>query len=213
MQSASMDDIHISQNDAWKVPGGRWPAIVLAIVLLDVVCFYAFSLFAMDATHFVWMSANAGTLVFGPVIWREHRRLHRKGATLRQRQSEKQREGERQKLEELQRKAREAEHEHLAELRREAGRQRGQVEEEREAERRCQLKREPTAVQSLTEWWRVLEVARSATKEEIVRNYRRKIQQCHPDRMAGLAPEFLELAEERSKGLNAAYAQAMRAQR
>jgi hypothetical protein len=31
--------------------------------------------------------------------------------------------------------------------------------------------------------------------------------------MAGLAPEFLELAEERSKGLNAAYAQAMRAQR
>jgi hypothetical protein len=156
MQSASMDDIHIGQNDAWKVPGGRWPAIVLAIVLLDVVCFYAFSLFAMDATHFVWMSANAGTLVFGPVIWREHRRLHRKGATLRQRQSEKQREGERQKLEELQRKAREAEHEHLAELRREAGRQRGQVEEEREAERRCQLKREPTAVQSLTEWWRVL---------------------------------------------------------
>src|SRR5580704_8248327 len=96
MQSASMDDIHIGQNDAWKVPGGRWPAIVLAIVLLDVVCFYAFSLFAMDATHFVWMSANAGTLVFGPVIWREHRRLHRKGATLRQRQSEKQREEERQ---------------------------------------------------------------------------------------------------------------------
>ncbi len=41
MQSASMDDIHIGQNDAWKVPGGRWPAIVLAIVLLDVVCFYA----------------------------------------------------------------------------------------------------------------------------------------------------------------------------
>ena len=142
MQSASIDDIHIGQNDAWKVPGGRWPAIVLAIVLLDVVCFYAFSLFAMDATHFVWMSANAGTLVFGPVIWREHRRLHRKGATLRQRQSEKQREQERQKLEELQRKAQEAEHEHLAELRREAERQRGQVEEEREAERRCQQKRE-----------------------------------------------------------------------
>jgi DnaJ-domain-containing protein 1 len=212
MQSASIDAIHIGQNDAWKVPGGRWPAIVLAIVLLDVVCFYAFSLFAMDATHFVWMSVNAGVLVFGPVIWREHRRLHRKGAILRERQSERQREGQRQKLEELQRKAREVEHEHLAELRREAGRQRGQVEEKREAERRCQQKREPAAVQSLTEWWRVLEVARSATKEEIVRNYRRKIQQCHPDRMAGLAPEFLELAEERSKGLNAAYAQAMRAQ-
>ena len=212
MPSASIGDIHIGQNGAWKVPGARWPAIVLAIVLLDVVCFYAFSLFAMDTTHFVWMSLNAGALVFGPVIWMEHRRLHRKGTISRERQSEKQREQERQKLEELQRKAQEAERQRLAELRREAGRQRGQVEEEREAERRCQLKREPTAVQSLTEWWRILEVAPSATKEEIVHNYRRKIQQCHPDRVSGLAPEFLELAEERSKVLNAAYAQAMRAQ-
>jgi hypothetical protein len=70
MPSASIGDIHIGQNGAWKVPGARWPAIVLAIVLLDVVCFYAFSLFAMDTTHFVWMSVNAGALVFGPVIWR-----------------------------------------------------------------------------------------------------------------------------------------------
>ena len=65
---------------------------------------------------------------------------------------------------------------------------------------------ERAATQSPTEWWRVLEVAPGATKEEIVRNYRRKIQQCHPDRVAGLAPEFLELAEEHSKALNAAYA-------
>jgi hypothetical protein len=213
MPSASIGDIHIGQNDAWKVPGGRWPATVLAIVLVDVVCFYAFSLFAMDTTHFVWMTLNAGALVFGPVIWMEHRRLHRKGATLRERQSEKQREQERQKLEELQRKAQEAERQRLAELRREAERQREQVEEEREAERRSHQDRERgAAVQSLTEWWRILEVAPSATKEEIVHNYRRKIQQCHPDRVAGLAPEFLELAEERSKALNAAYAQAMRAQ-
>ena len=197
-----------------KCLGARWPAIVLAIVLLDAICFYAFSLFAMDTTHFVWMSVNAGALVFGPVIWREHRRLHRKGATLRERQSEKQREQERQKLEELQRKAQEAERQRLAELRREAERQREQVEEQREAETRChQNHARGAAVQSLTEWWRILEVAPSATKEEIVHNYRRKIQQCHPDRVAGLAPEFLELAEERSKGLNAAYAQAMRAQR
>ena len=150
--------------------------------------------------------------MFGPVIWREHRRLHRKGATLRERQSEKQREQERQKLEELQRKAQEAERQRLAELRREAERQREQVEEERKAERRSHQDHERGDVQSLTEWWRILEVAPSATKEEIVHNYRRKIQQCHPDRVAGLAPEFLELAEERSKALNAAYAQALRAQ-
>jgi membrane protein involved in colicin uptake len=210
MPSASIGDIHIGQNGAWKVPGARWPAIVLAIVLLDVVCFYAFSLFAMDTTHFVWMSVNAGALVFGPVIWREHRRLWRKGATSRERRSEKQREQDRQNLEELQRKAQEAERQRLAELRREAERQRWQAEEGREAERRCQQELERAAAQSPTEWWRVLEVASSATKEEIVRNYRRKIQQCHPDRVAGLAPEFLELAEEHSKALNAAYAQAIR---
>ena len=210
MPSASIGDIHIGQNGAWKVPGARWPAIVLAIVLVDVVCFYAFSLFAMDTTHFVWMSLNAA-LVFGPVIWREHRRVWRKGATSRERQSEKQRAQGRQNLEELQGKAQEAERQRLAELRREAERQREQVEEEREAERRCHQDRERgAAVQSLTEWWRILEVAPSATKEEIVRNYRRKIQQCHPDRVTGLAPEFLELAEEHSKALNAAYAQAIR---
>jgi DnaJ-domain-containing protein 1 len=210
MPSASIGDIHIGRKGAWKVPGGHWPAIGLAIVLVDVVCFYAFSLFAMDTKHFVWMSVNAGALVFGPVIWMEHRRLHRKGATSRERQSEKQRERERQKLEERQRKAQEAERQRLAELRREAERQRWQAEEGREAERRCQQELERVAAQSLTEWWRVLEVAPSATKEEIVRNYRRKIQQCHPDRVAGLAPEFLELAEEHSKALNAAYAQAIR---
>ena len=208
MPSASIGDIHIGRNGAWKVPGGRWPAIGLAIVLVDVVCLYAFSLFAMDAKHFVWMSVNAGALVFGPVIWMEHRRLHRKGATSRERQSEKQREQERQNLEELQRKAQEAERQRLAELRREAERQRWQAEEGREAERRCQQELQRAVAQSPTEWWRVLEVAPSATKEEIVRNYRRKIQQCHPDRVAGLAPEFLELAEEHSKALNAAYAQA-----
>jgi DnaJ-domain-containing protein 1 len=210
MPSTPIGDIHVGQNDAWKVPGARWPAIVVAIVLLDVICFYAFSLFAMDTTHFVWMSVNAGALVFGPVIWREHRRLWRKGATSRERQSEKQRERERQNLEALQRKAQEAERQRLAELRRVAERQRWQAEEGREAERRCQQELERAAAQSPTEWWRVLEVAPSATKEEIVRNYRRKIQQCHPDRVAGLAPEFLELAEEHSKALNAAYAQAIR---
>jgi hypothetical protein len=68
MPSASVGDIHIGENGAWKVPGARWPAIVLAIVFLDAVCFYAFSLFAMETTHFVWMSVNAGALVFGPVI-------------------------------------------------------------------------------------------------------------------------------------------------
>jgi len=189
--------------------------VALAIVLLDAFCFYAFSLFAMDTTpHFFWLIANAGALAFGPVIWREHRRLWTKGVTSSERQAERQRGQERRKREELQHKAEEAERQHQAELRREAARQRGQAEEGREAEPRCQQGLDRAAAQCPTEeWWRVLEVAPSATKDEIVRNYRRKIRQCHPDRVAGLSLEFRELAEERSKALNAAYAQAMRAQR
>ena len=59
-------------------------------------------------------------------------------------------------------------------------------------------------------WWTVLGVAPSASKDDIVRTYRHKIKECHPDRVVGLAPEFLELAEERTKTLNEAYANAMR---
>jgi DnaJ-domain-containing protein 1 len=61
------------------------------------------------------------------------------------------------------------------------------------------------------EWWSVLEVSSDASKDEIVRSYRRKIQRCHPDRVSGLAPEFVSLAESCTKALNAAYSEAMRA--
>jgi hypothetical protein len=62
-------------------------------------------------------------------------------------------------------------------------------------------------------WWTILEVSPAAGKDEIVRSYRHKIQRCHPDRVSGLAPEFVLLAEERTKALNEAYAQAMRPRR
>jgi DnaJ-domain-containing protein 1 len=60
-------------------------------------------------------------------------------------------------------------------------------------------------------WWSVLEVSPAAGKDEIVRSYRRKIQRCHPDRVCGLAPEFISLAEKHTKTLNEAYAEAMHA--
>ena len=155
-----------------------WPSYWLSFSS-DAVCFYAFSLFAMDTTtHFVWLSVNAGALAFGPVIWREQRRLWTKGTALSERQAEGQREQGRRKREELQHQAEEAERQHQTELRREAARQRGQAEEGREAQRQCQQGRDRAAEQCLTEeCWRVLEVAPSATKDEIVRNYRRKIRQ------------------------------------
>jgi uncharacterized protein YhaN len=84
-----------------------------------------------------------------------------------------------------------------------------QAEQEREAERqreRAEAAAEP--FQKEDEWWSVLQVSPCASPEEIRRAYVRKMQQYHPDRVAGLAPEFVELAERRSKVFNAAYARA-----
>jgi DnaJ-domain-containing protein 1 len=53
----------------------------------------------------------------------------------------------------------------------------------------------------------VLGVEPDASPAEIKRAYQQKIQQYHPDRVANAAPELQELAEKRSKELNAAYAQ------
>ena len=92
-----------------------------------------------------------------------------------------------------------------------------QPEQEREAEIWRRRQREWDGKRSeqseKNEWWRVLEVSQSATAEEIRRSYLRKIKQTHPDRVVWLAPEFLSLAERRSKILNAAYTEATRARR
>src|SRR5262249_53575351 len=84
-------------------------------------------------------------------------------------------------------------------------------EEEREARRKDQ--RERNTAQLQTDWWSILGVAPSASKDEIARHFRHRIKQCHPDLVAGLAPEFLELAEEHTKALNEAYENAMRCRR
>ncbi len=82
--------------------------------------------------------------------------------------------------------------------------------QEEEAHGKRQGERTQAGAQFRVDWWIVLGVAPSAGKDEIARNYRRTIKQYHPDRVVGLAPEFLQLAEERTKALNEAYANAMR---
>ena len=58
--------------------------------------------------------------------------------------------------------------------------------------------------------YEVLEIRPGSSKEEIRAAYRRLVQQYHPDRVATLAPEFRELAEQRMKEINAAYEQLKR---
>lgn len=59
-------------------------------------------------------------------------------------------------------------------------------------------------------WFLILEVAHGATREEIERAYKIKISQYHPDKVAQLGIEIRELAEAKSKEINAAYDYAMR---
>jgi hypothetical protein len=56
----------------------------------------------------------------------------------------------------------------------------------------------------------ILGVSISATQEEVVSAYRNMAKIYHPDKLAHLAPEFIELAEERMKEINAAYEQLKR---
>jgi DnaJ-class molecular chaperone len=56
----------------------------------------------------------------------------------------------------------------------------------------------------------VLGVSTDASDEEIKRAYQDKMRQYHPDRVAGAGPELRDLAEKRSKEINAAYQQLMR---
>jgi len=119
-----------------------------------------------------------------------------------EKERERQRQGQKaERLRRAQQQRREAEQ-----------KRRQQAEEGREAQRRRQRQRKRPATQLQTDWWIVLGVAPSASRDEIVRKYRHKIKQCHPDRIIGIAPELLHLAEEQTKALNGAYANAKRAQ-
>ena len=100
--------------------------------------------------------------------------------------------------------------EHLRQAEQESWRRK--AEQEREAKKHSPEQPEQTFKQPEEgDWWTVLEVSPDAGMAEIRDAYRHKIRQCHPDHMSALAPEPLELAERRTKALNAAYSQAMRA--
>jgi DnaJ domain len=62
-------------------------------------------------------------------------------------------------------------------------------------------------------WWEVLEIPERSTVDDVKSAYRAKIKQYHPDRVMGLAKEFQELADRKTKEINGAYRQARRAGR
>lgn len=59
-------------------------------------------------------------------------------------------------------------------------------------------------------WNLVLGVTASANRAEIVAAYKQKISQYHPDKVANMGEEIRDLADRRSKEINAAYDAALR---
>ena len=59
-------------------------------------------------------------------------------------------------------------------------------------------------------WWEVLGVPRIATRDEIVRAYKVRISEYHPDKVAQMGDEIRAVAERRSKEINSAYDEALR---
>jgi len=63
------------------------------------------------------------------------------------------------------------------------------------------------------EWYQILKIEKTSTIEEIKKAYRNKMKEYHPDRVSGLGKEFSKLAEEKSKEINMAYEEAMKAKK
>ena len=100
-----------------------------------------------------------------------------------------------------------------AERQREAEKQRRAEAGRREAERQQEVEARENMAGKPRQWWEVLGISSQAPLEEIMRRYRQEIQLYHPDRVVGLAPEIVSVAERRTKEINAAYAEAKRLRR
>jgi DnaJ like chaperone protein len=64
-----------------------------------------------------------------------------------------------------------------------------------------------------TTWAATLGVAEAATREQIIAAYKQLISEYHPDKVARMGSEIRELAERKSKEINAAYDYAMKQRR
>jgi len=96
------------------------------------------------------------------------------------------------------------------------GKQSSQSEHDRDEEFHSYQQSKKTAWQepqqsgsTKTAWHEVLGVAPSASSDEIRDAYKRKMSQYHPDKVASLGEEFMEIAVNKSKEINMAYKKGM----
>lgn len=93
--------------------------------------------------------------------------------------------------------------------RQEQDRQRREEEKRRQDEEHERQRRAEKEGRSLL-WNEVLGIDLTASLEEIRLAYKKKISMYHPDKVSNLGPEFNEIAQRKSKEINAAYEQAIK---
>jgi hypothetical protein len=92
-----------------------------------------------------------------------------------------------------------------------AARARRAAEEDSARWQRAHEETQTTSRDGHRPWWDILGVSRTASIEEINQRYRQLVMQYHPDRVAGLGPELIEVAERQTRLINAALAEAREA--
>ena len=70
----------------------------------------------------------------------------------------------------------------------------------------------PAKKQASSKAYETLGIAPGATMKEIKKAYQALIQKYHPDRVADMGPELKDVAEKRTKEINAAYEELKRSQ-
>lgn len=61
-----------------------------------------------------------------------------------------------------------------------------------------------------SDWHLVLDVPQNASLDEVRLAYKRKISMYHPDKVSNMGPEFNEIAQQKTKQINAAYDDAIK---
>jgi DnaJ like chaperone protein len=84
------------------------------------------------------------------------------------------------------------------------------IDGKREQRARTQPGQQFSAASKEPAWYQVLEVAPTATPEEIRHAYQRLMSLYHPDKVASLGEEIRAVAERKAKEISVAYAEGLR---
>jgi DnaJ-domain-containing protein 1 len=147
--------------------------------------------------------SDAGSAQQQPEAKQRHQERLREQEQQQRNQQEARAQQARQNEKDRQSRERQQEREEKQRQQRQQEREENQRQQEGANERKAKINSDEPR-----DWWSVLGVAPDATLQVAKHAYRLKMKQYHPDRVSGLAPEFIQLANEKSIELTRALDQA-----